>query len=261
MLGERRDSLDLGPLGVLGDRRYAFLDSETGRVATAKHPRLWRRLLQCRATTGPDGVTVTLPDGRTVTVTEAAEPLSELLGRRIRLADKRAEGALVERSDPIHVLTHGLDVEVDTPLLEIAAGTPGGAFVDHSPVHVITTATLADIGVGVAGAIRYRPNIVIETPDGTPPFSENDWVGAQIRVGDVVVRATMPTPRCAVPTLEHGDSGRAPEAVRYLLDHNRVEVPGFGGVLPSAGVYAEVVTGGTVTAGDPVTVHAGSTRR
>ena len=251
MLGERCASLRIGPLGVEGDRRYAFIDEETGRVATAKHPRLWSRLLQCAAATDGDGVVVTLPDGRTVPVAESAEALSELLGRRVRLADERSSGAVLERADPLEVLAHGIEAELDPVLLELAQGTPGGAFVDHSPVHVITTATLEAVGVGENEALRYRPNIVIETPDDCLPFVENDWVGAELRVGDVVLRGTFPTPRCSVPTLEHGSLSRSPRSVRRVLEHNRVEVPGFG-TLPCAGLYAEVLTGGTVNEGDAV---------
>lgn len=251
MLGERCDSLRIGPMGVDGDRQFAFIDDETGRVATAKHPRLWSALLQCSATTGDDGVVVTLPDGGTVPVTESAGVLSELLGRTVHLADERAAGAVLERSDPLQVLEHGIEAEFDPVLLELGQGAPGGAFVDLAPVHLITTATLDDIGVGMAEALRYRPNIIVETTG--PPFAENDWVGAEIRVGAAVLRGMLPTPRCAVPTLEHGDIERRPDAVRYLLDRNRVEVPGFG-PAPCAGLYAEVVAVGTVSAGDEVFV-------
>lgn len=253
MLGEACAALEFGPLGVAGDRCYALIDEETGRVATAKHPRLWKALLQCSSATECDGVVVTLPGGRTVPVAKAAEPLSALLGRTVRLADERMDGAVVERPDPVDVLAHGTDAEVEVALLEIAQGTPGGAFVDYSPVHLITTATLDAIGVEPAEALRYRPNIVIETAGMCPAFAENDWVGTEIHVGAVVLRGTIPTPRCSVPTLEHGGLGRSPRAVRYVLEHNRVEVPGFG-TLPCAGLYAEVIVGGIVTEGDDVRI-------
>ncbi|WP_374158430.1 MOSC domain-containing protein [Mycobacterium sp. G7A2] len=255
MVGEACATIDVTPLGVGGDRRYAFIDDETGRVATAKNPRLWRGLLQCSAGTGPAGVTVTLPAAQPVPVAEAAAPLSELLGRHVHLAEERAAGAMVERSDPVDVLAHGLDADIEAALLEIAEGAPGGAFVDHSPVHLVTTATLDAVGVGMAEALRYRPNIVVETPPDCPAFVENDWVGRTIAVGPdgVELRATLPTPRCSVPTLQHGEVGRSPHSVRYLLEHNRVEAPGFG-VLPCAGLYAEVLTGGVLRAGDAVCI-------
>ncbi|KUI33550.1 molybdenum cofactor biosysynthesis protein [Mycobacterium sp. IS-1496] len=253
MLGEPCEAIAVSPLGVAGDRRYAYLDDETGRVATAKNPRLWRQLLQCSATTEAGGVVVTLPDGRRVPVEESAGPVSELVGRRVHLADERSAGAVVERSDPIDVLTQGLDAEIEAALLEIAQSTPGGAFVDDSPVHLITTATLDAVGLDRGEAVRYRPNIVIETPAGTSPFIENDWVGATIRLGDVELRGTMPTPRCSVPTLEHGALGRSPQSVRYPLEHNRVQAGEFG-VNPCAGLYASVVTTGTVAEGADVRI-------
>nr|WP_090344519.1 MOSC N-terminal beta barrel domain-containing protein [Mycolicibacterium malmesburyense]CRL76092.1 MOSC domain-containing protein [Mycolicibacterium malmesburyense] len=252
MLGEVREQIRIGPTGVEGDRRYALIDEETGRVATAKHPRRWSALLQCASTTDEDGnVAVTLPDGRRMPVTEVGAPLSEMLGRTVHVADERAAGAILERSDPLEVLEHGIDAEFDPVLLELGQGAPGGAFVDHSPVHLITTATLDEIGVGMAEALRYRPNVVIDV--GDEPFAENGWLGSEISVGEVTLRVTMPTPRCAVPTLKHGDIERLPDAVRYLLDHNRVEVPGAG-KLPCAGVYAEVLTAGAVSTGDEAKV-------
>lgn len=254
MLGEECTRLEFGPLGAAGDRRFAFVDDETGRVATAKNPRLWRRLLQCSASTEDGGVVLTLPDGRAIPVAESAEAVSEMVGRRVHLADERHAGATVERSDPVDVLTHGIDADIEAELLEIAQGTPGGAFVDHSPVHLITTATLDAIGFEHGQALRYRPNIVIETPDGCPPFVENDWVGVTFGIGTTRVRGTLPTPRCSVPTLEHGSLPRSPHAVRYALEHNRVHAGEFG-VLPCAGLYADVVTGGIVEIGDEVRIR------
>ncbi|MGV0851862.1 MOSC domain-containing protein [Mycolicibacterium phlei] len=248
MLGERCDTLQVGPVGVEGDRRYALVDDETGHIATAKHPRRWSALLQCAAATHDDGVAVTLPDGREIPVTESAGALSEMLGRSVSLADERTAGVLLERSDPLDVLERGIDAASDPVLLELGQGAPGGAFVDHSPVHVITTATLDAIGVGLGGALRYRPNVIIDTEQHA--FVENDWVGAEFSVGSVVLRGTLPTPRCAVPTLRHGDTDRSPAAVRHLLEHNRVGV--LGVPLPCAGMYAEVVSAGTVSVGDEV---------
>jgi uncharacterized protein YcbX len=251
MLGSEVDVARLGPGGVDGDRALALIDTGTGRVATAKHPRLWRSLLQCSAVPDGDAVTITLPDGRSVPAGDADGPLSEFLGRPVRLARERPPGAEVERPDPEDVLAHGVEAVVDAPTLEIAQGTPGGTFVDHSPLHLITTATLEHLGVE---ALRYRPNLVLATPPGTAPFVENSWLGRELEIGDVRLRVTLPTPRCSVPTLEHGSLPRAAHAVRGPLEQNRVEVTGFG-VLPCAGAYAEVLDGGTVRTGDTVTVR------
>lgn len=101
--------------------------------------------------------------------------------------------------------------------------------------------------------IRYRPNVVLQTGSSVPPFSENDWAGREIQIGEVRLRGIIPTPRCAIPTLEHGSLPRRTEAVRTLLEDNRIDVPGFG-MMPCAGLYAEVVDAGTLRPGDPVTL-------
>ena len=49
MLGEELDAAELGEGGIVGDRAYAVRDRETGKVASAKHPKLWPDLLACRA--------------------------------------------------------------------------------------------------------------------------------------------------------------------------------------------------------------------
>jgi uncharacterized protein len=40
---------EISSRGVVGDRAYALLDEETGYIVSAKHPRKWGILLQCRA--------------------------------------------------------------------------------------------------------------------------------------------------------------------------------------------------------------------
>lgn len=245
MLGEDVAELVIAEGGVAGDRALALLDAETGRVATAKHPRLWRGLLQFTATLDGTGVHITGSDGSAVE--DVDRELSAALGREVHLAGTRPVGAVVERPDPEDVLAHGVEADVPYGTLEIAQGSTGTTFVDYAPVHLITTATLERIG---AEAVRYRPNLVVATPTGMP-YAENDWVGREITVGEVRLRGILPTPRCSVPTLEHGPLPRAAHAVRTVLAENRIDVEGFG-VLPCAGVYAEVVSGGTVRAGDQV---------
>jgi MOSC domain-containing protein len=50
MQGERVDAADVGDAGIIGDRVYALVDRKTGKVASAKHPKLWPHLLACQAT-------------------------------------------------------------------------------------------------------------------------------------------------------------------------------------------------------------------
>jgi uncharacterized protein len=248
MLGEDVAALELDRHGAVGDRARALVDPTSGRVATAKQPRWWRGLLQCRAESSVDGVRVRMPDGSRLAADEASAALSAYLGRTVVMTLERADGASVERPDPEEVWARGVDADIEAPVLEIAQGTPGGRFVDHSPLHLITTATLDELGVE---SLRYRPNVVVRTPEGYPPFAENSWLGAEFTIGEVALRATLPTPRCSVPTLEHGALARDRAALRGPAERNMTDVPGFG-VLPCAGVYAEVVRVGTLHTGDAV---------
>ena len=50
MQGERLDEAIVGEAGIIGDRAYAVVDRVTGKVASAKHPKLWPELLSCQAT-------------------------------------------------------------------------------------------------------------------------------------------------------------------------------------------------------------------
>src|SRR6195952_5104122 len=248
MLGQQVDEAVVGDTGLEHDRWRALMDPTTGYVCTAKHPRLWRRLLRDSAAVGDGEVRVPTPAGETIDADDPrlVETLTADLGRMVELRSQRPAGSSVERPDPEDVLARGVEAEVEAPTLEISQGNAGDTFVDHSPIHLITTATLEHLGIE---ALRYRPNLVIDAD--VEPFAENGWLGRELTVGDVVLRLTLPTPRCSVPTLEHGPLPREPKALTPLLKENRVEVTGFG-VLPCAGAYAEVVRGGTIRLGDQV---------
>ena len=49
MQGERLQQLTLQTRGVVGDRAYALIDVESGKVVSAKSAKLFPTLLQCRA--------------------------------------------------------------------------------------------------------------------------------------------------------------------------------------------------------------------
>ena len=49
MQGEEVDEILLGTGGVAGDRAYGFVDVETGKLASAKRPKRFGALLDCRA--------------------------------------------------------------------------------------------------------------------------------------------------------------------------------------------------------------------
>ena len=261
MLGEDVDASDVTFTGLARDRRLAVLSRTTGKVASAKMPRLWRDLLTLSAaaddTAANGAVRITLPGGKTVWSDDADVDavLSDLLNQPVTLTATPPPGATLDRAVPEAVLRDGVDAPVPAELIELGAGSPPGTFVDFAPLHLLTTSTLDRIAelspYRRADLERYRPNIVVRTSG--PSFTENDWLERDLRIGnDLVLRVIIRTPRCAVPTLAHGTLPRNPDALRVLARHNRVEPADALDPEPCAGVYAEVLEPGHIRIGDAV---------
>jgi hypothetical protein len=266
MLGEDLQAGEVGRAGLAGDRRLAVVSRRTGKIASAKYPRLWRDMLTLSAEAAlPAGVTggrevaalITLPDGKTVRSTDADVDgiLSGLLDEPVTLTATPPAGASLDRAVPEAVLRDGIAAPVPATLIEIGAAAPPGTFVDFAPLHLITTATLDRIAelspYRRADLERYRPNVVIST--GGSGFTENDWVGRELRVGaDLVLRVIARTPRCAIPTLAHGHLPRDTEALRVVARNNRISPLPDVDPEPCAGVYAEVLQPGRISTGDLV---------
>ena len=257
MLGEDVDAGDVTFTGLAGDRRLAVVSRATGKIASAKLPRLWRGLLTLSAATGDGAVRITLPEGKTIwsSAPDVDAVLSDLLDQPVTLTATPPPGATLGRAVPEAVLRDGVDAPVPAKLIEIGGGSPPGTFVDFAPLHLLTTSTLDRIAelspYRRADLERYRPNVVIRTM--APGFTENDWLERNLRIGDeIVLRVIARTSRCAVPTLAHGALPRNPDALRVLARHNRIEPLDSADPEPCAGVYAQVLRPGRIRTGDAV---------
>lgn len=259
MLGEDVTAAEVTSAGLAGDRALALIHLTTGHVVSAKNPRLWRAMLTLTARRANGATQITFPDGKVVWSTDADvdDRLSGFLGQPVTLAATPPADAAMEHADPDEVNDKGVTAEAQTTLTPIGAGAPDGTFFNFAPVHLITTATLDRIaGLNSGDTVdehRYRPNVVIGTPPRTTGFTENDWLDRDLAIGpDLVLRIVARTPRCAVPTLAHGDAiPRDPSALRILARHNRVMPRSYSTAPePCAGVYAQVVTPGRISVGD-----------
>jgi len=254
MLGEDLASCDVSQRGLAGDRVLALVHRETSKVASAKNPRTWRGLLKLAAVSGP-AVQVAFPDGTVMASTDPGidAALSRFLGQPVTLTDVPPPNAVLDRADPEQILRHGTRAQVMVETGQLGGASPAGTFFDFAPLHVLTTSTLDQIaGLSPRGTVepeRYRPNIVIRTT--APGFIENDWVGRDLRIGrDLAIRVIARSPRCAIPTLEHGHLPRDPDALRVPAAHNRISPFDAFGPQPCAGAYAQVLQPGRVEIGD-----------
>jgi uncharacterized protein YcbX len=276
MLGERLDAAELTLHGFVGDRAYALIDSETGKVMSGKNPRLGPALLGCRAAfvpspeTGDDQarVRITLADGTSVSsdAPEVGTVLSQVLGRPVRLARAAPEDFTI---DQYHPDVEDLDPEghrdtVTESKLGSAffaeAGLPSpvpvGAFFDLFPVSVLTTGTLDRLNElrpeSRFDERRFRMNVIVETDEDG--FVENGWTGCALQIGeDVQLDVSIPDPRCVMTTLAQDELAKDTEVLRTLVRQNRLDVA--GGLYPCAGVYASVGSAGTIRVGDRVSLR------
>jgi uncharacterized protein YcbX len=256
MMGEELNASEVTQRGLVGDRQFALVDKATGKVAGAKNPRKWGHFFDFRAAyveppkAGAElpAVRVTLPDGTVVTSEQPdlSAVFSAALGREVvwtqAPGNGGSAGATAEEYWPD---MEGLEHRNTVTDWELPAGT----FFDLAVVHVLTTATLERLRAfypeGRFEARRFRPNIVVAT-DADRGFVENDWIDRTLVVGEQArLRISGPCPRCVMTSLPQGDLPRDPGILRAAAQHNEANV----------GVYADVIRGGLVRRGDPVTVR------
>src|SRR5262245_38564795 len=244
--------------GIAGDRAFAVIDAETGNVASAKHPRKWSKLLGCKATTVDGQVRIELPDGTRLdpSAGDAEQRLSAVLGRPLRVSSTPPRQASYEEYN-------AADDSTKAGPLSVGAGT--GTFFDFAPIHLVTTSTLARLQELLPESrvdrARFRPNLVIDTGDAAG-FVENAWNGHLLAVGSEVQLCVVFTcPRCVMTTLAQHGLPADPAILRAAADHNKQWFPLLGKKLPTVGMYATVVRGGTIRTSDAVRLEGASRMR
>lgn len=258
MQGQRLEAAEVTVGGLLGDRAYALVEAATGKAASAKRVREFPGLLELTAAFlepplaghEPPPVRIGLPDGSAVVSNsgEADRVLSQWFEREVRLEriapTRQAAGSLTPGRVP--------SFEKD-----MALPVPEGSFFDAFPVSVLTSSTLTRLGELEPGsrfdARRFRMNLVLDAHEAG--FVESGWIGRELGVGDAVrLGVVMHDPRCVMTTLAQHDLPQDTAVLRTLNRHNRREVPGLGR-LACAGVYAVVMSAGTIRVGDGVTIR------
>ena len=113
----------------------------------------------------------------------------------------------------------------------------------HSRASV---AALADaLSQSTLDEIRFRSNIAI---DGVPAWTENEWIGRRLKIGDVELEAIKPKVRC-LATHANPESGARDLPVMQTL------VRAFGQEQPTLGIgLLTRGAGGAIRVGDTVTV-------
>jgi len=115
-------------------------------------------------------------------------------------------------------------------------------------MHLVTTGALAEftgqLGRASVDAARFRPNVIVDAPHDPVP-------GQELRIGGVVLRVPLPTPRCVVPGLDDEGAAVDRQLLSALARHHRTFVGNLGRAA-CFGEYAEVLQPGLLTLGQVV---------
>src|SRR5919198_1352343 len=254
MMGEELNSSYVTERGLVGDRTYAIVDKQTGKVASAKNPRKWGKLFDCRSmfvhslhdVNDIPQVRITFPDGSNLFSDHQEDDidssLSKVYDREVRLMK-----ASIFEMPSYEEYWPDIDGLAQRETVTDEA-MPSKTFFDIAVIHILTTSTINRLRElypeGRFEVRRFRPNIVIESDYREKnDFIENSWVGKKLTIGkDIVLKVTAPCTRCVMITLPQGDLPRDLAILSTVARYNQVHI----------GVYASVHSGGTIHRGDPI---------
>jgi uncharacterized protein YcbX len=252
--------------GIPGDRGWATWDIQMGQVRNAKR---MPGLLQCSARylEEPEGastptIEVQLPQGEFIRSDdpEASAKLSESLGQELRFVPRQPAENLdhYKRADSVEDLEETVRIECgllpdeplpsfnDVPPELFQYVSPLGTYFDAFEIHALTTASLEEIARlspdSHIDVRRFRPNLVIKSPEGMAGLPEHAWSGRELRIGGVRLRAVRGMMRCAMVTWGQDDLPKDTSIMRTLVRETGHEL----------GSALSVLAPGEVSIGDPV---------
>ena len=154
---------------------------------------------------------------------------------------KSCERCLAGYRGPIPYLT-GFEA-----LLEFES--PPGTYFDAFPISIMSTQSLETMNQLSADSDfdvrRFRPNLLLDVPDSTHPFPEQEWLGATLTIGEVTLKVESTCPRCSMTTHGFADLPRDTNIMRQLVGNSEGNL----------GIYATVLSAGALTVGDAVTAQ------
>jgi uncharacterized protein YcbX len=115
---------------------------------------------------------------------------------------------------------------------------------DPAPLHLISVPTVRFLEKQYGGPLepeRLRANVLLELPDGRP-FAEDQWLGRQLWIGDVLLEIVAGSEHCVLPAVDGPTAERSPGILAAIAR-------GRGGKI---GVTARALTGNRMRVGDPV---------
>jgi uncharacterized protein len=220
MRGEPLNNAQVSWPGLDGDRRYAFIRTESRSSFPWLTGREVPSLIRYRPTfdileqpvTSP--ITITTPDG-------SQFPLED---QHLKAELERCAG------EPLHLLHLGRNAS------------------DSGGISLLSTNTLSTFDTHLsepAGPHRFRANLLIQT-DSRDPYPEDHWLGSTLQFGTrpdaVRIRVLRPIKRCVMINLDPETAVQNPAVLRTVVQQHSQH----------AGVYGATEHTGSIMVGDPV---------
>jgi uncharacterized protein YcbX len=235
---EHPDAIEVGPTGVLEDRRFYLADASNRLVDRI----IIGELVQIAAHTNRDATTLrlTFPDGR-------------VIEDEVQL-DGPVETAIHGRVGVGHVVigpwAEALSAFCGREVMLVRCDRPGGTRIANA-VSLVSDGSLRQLaqqaGVDEVDGRRFR--MLIELTDADP-HEEDSWIGGRIAIGTAELQVTKPDARCAITTQDPETGQRDLDTLRTIISYRGLRE----GKHADFGVLGEVTQPGTIRLGDEVTV-------
>lgn len=216
--GERLNSCDIAPYGMVGDRFGTFYDetkSDWWKYITARNI---PNLLTYQATYADGDIRITAKDGRTFAWDEALlAEIQSLTKTKITMSNLKAP-------HPEHKHPHLLSV-------------------DGASILLITDASLRKLEALCGKDLdqrQFRGNFVVTLSDDS--LHEGDWIGRTLTIGDVQLQVDSYCERCVMITMNPDTLEKDPNVLRKVNEEFQLHF----------GVYASVKKTGHIQLGDKV---------
>ena len=128
----------------------------------------------------------------------------------------------------IHSIENGAFTDQRKPLISIGGSASLAAF-------AAATCTKTD-------ARRFRLNVIVAT---TTAFSENQWRGAKLKIGEAIIEIVDDVKRCKAINIDPASATRQPDhliTMRQTFGHSYL------------GVFGRVIVPGAIQCGDGVNI-------
>jgi uncharacterized protein YcbX len=232
------DEVELGPRGVVGNRRFWLVDANRRLYNNKRNGPLVR--IRPEWDEGTRALALSFPDGtRVAGVVELGDQPFEVEMYGYPLASRRVVGPWEDAiSDFAGERLTLLWAEEGAPD-RLYAGTT--SLVSHASLARLAQ----EAGVDELDGRRFRMMFEIE---GVAAHGEDEWQGTQVHIGEATIKVNGDVGRCAVTTHDPDTGVPTVDTLKALARYRR---EGRKEPLP-LGVYANVVAPGRVRVGDPV---------